>query len=63
MNLAQLLARSARTFPERPAVMVGTRPLHTYAGLAARGTPGRLPATESQAGGRGPGGHLHEQLP
>ncbi|SER59014.1 long-chain acyl-CoA synthetase [Azotobacter beijerinckii] len=36
MNLAQLLARSARTFPERPAVMVGTRPLHTYAGLAAR---------------------------
>ncbi|MBW7901974.1 MAG: AMP-binding protein [Rhodocyclaceae bacterium] len=36
MNLAQLLARSARTFPERPAVMAGPRLLHTYAGLAAR---------------------------
>lgn len=36
MNIAQLLARSARTFPERPAVMAGPRPLHTYAALAAR---------------------------
>lgn len=36
MNLAQLLARSARTFPERPAVMAGPHALHTYAGLAAR---------------------------
>ena len=36
MNLAQLLARSARTFPERPAVLVGSGCLHTYAALAAR---------------------------
>ncbi|MBT9495698.1 MAG: AMP-binding protein [Zoogloea sp.] len=36
MNLAQILARSARIFPERPALLVGSRCMHTYAGLAAR---------------------------
>ena len=36
MNLAHILARSARSFPERPAVLVGDRCVHTYAGLAAR---------------------------
>ncbi|WP_079436243.1 class I adenylate-forming enzyme family protein [Zoogloea sp. LCSB751] len=36
MNLAHILARSARTFPERPALLVGDRQLHTYAALAAR---------------------------
>ena len=36
MNLAHILARSARSFPERPALLVGDRCVHTYAGLAAR---------------------------
>ncbi len=36
MNLAQILARTARTFPERPALFVGARGVHTYAALAAR---------------------------
>lgn len=36
MNLAHILARSARSFPERPALLVGERCMHTYAALAAR---------------------------
>jgi long-chain acyl-CoA synthetase len=36
MNLAHLLARSARTAPERPAVFLGTRQLFDYATLARR---------------------------
>src|SRR5688572_24883527 len=36
MNLAQLLLRSARWLPERPALAVGTRVVRTYAELASR---------------------------
>lgn len=36
MNLAQLLARTARVFPQRPAVFHGTRLVHDYRGLAER---------------------------
>jgi long-chain acyl-CoA synthetase len=36
MNLAHLLARSARTFPERPAVFLRERLLHDYRTLALR---------------------------
>jgi long-chain acyl-CoA synthetase len=36
MNLAQLLLRAARTFPERPAVTRGTSVITGYAGLASR---------------------------
>jgi long-chain acyl-CoA synthetase len=36
VNLAQLLARSARVFPGRPAVALGTRTLQDYAALARR---------------------------
>jgi long-chain acyl-CoA synthetase len=36
MNLAQLLVRSARSFPERPAVFLGERCLLDYRGLAQR---------------------------
>ena len=36
MNLARILARSARTFPERPALLVGAKCVLTYAALAAR---------------------------
>ncbi len=36
MNLSHLLLRSARVYPELPAVAVGTRTIHTYAQLADR---------------------------
>ena len=36
MNLAQLLLRSARWLPERPALAVGTQIVRTYGELAAR---------------------------
>jgi len=36
LNLAHLLARSARSYPELPAVALGARVLHDYATLAAR---------------------------
>lgn len=36
MNLALLLANSARSFPERPALSLGTQVLLDYAGLASR---------------------------
>ncbi len=36
MNLAHLLARSARSFPERPAVLLGDRTLYDYRELARR---------------------------
>ena len=36
MNLAQLLLKSARSLPERPALAVGRRPVATYGELAAR---------------------------
>jgi long-chain acyl-CoA synthetase len=36
MNLAQLLVRTARTFPERPALFLGDELICDYAGLAAR---------------------------
>lgn len=36
MNIAQLLASAARTFPDRPAVSVGTGTLHRYGELHAR---------------------------
>jgi len=36
MNLAHLLARTARVFPERPALLVGTRAVCSYSGLARR---------------------------
>ena len=36
MNIASLLDRSARTCPERPALLQGARVLHSYADLAAR---------------------------
>jgi long-chain acyl-CoA synthetase len=36
MNIAHLLARSARVMPHDPAVLLGTRVLHDYAGLARR---------------------------
>jgi len=36
MNLAHLLARAARTFPEQPAVFAAGEVVHSYAGLAAR---------------------------
>jgi long-chain acyl-CoA synthetase len=35
-NLASLLARTARCWPRRPAVAIGERVVHDYAGLAAR---------------------------
>jgi long-chain acyl-CoA synthetase len=35
-NLAMLLSRSARRFPDLPAVAIGARVLHDYAGLARR---------------------------
>lgn len=35
-NLANLLVRSARSFPRLPAIALGTRVLHDYAGLASR---------------------------
>lgn len=36
MNIVQLLVRSATTFPTRPAILHGTRPLADYATLAGR---------------------------
>ncbi len=36
MNLAHLLARTARVFPERPALLLGTRAISSYSGLARR---------------------------
>lgn len=36
MNVANLLVRSGRSFPDRPAVALGTEPVMDYAGLAAR---------------------------
>jgi len=36
MNLAHLLARTARVFPEQPALALGTRVLSTYGAWAAR---------------------------
>ena len=36
MNLAQLLARSARVFPQTPAVSLGKTPLYDYRGFANR---------------------------
>ncbi|MFN0153740.1 MAG: class I adenylate-forming enzyme family protein [Gaiella sp.] len=36
MNLAHLLARSGRTFPDRPAVFLGERQLYDYRTLALR---------------------------
>jgi hypothetical protein len=30
MNLAHLLARTARVFPERPALAIGERELYAY---------------------------------
>ena len=36
MNLVQLLLRSARSLPERPALAVGTRPLRNYREMATR---------------------------
>jgi long-chain acyl-CoA synthetase len=36
MNLAQLLARSARVFPDAPALYHGTSLVADYSGLAAR---------------------------
>jgi hypothetical protein len=34
MNIAQLLAKSARAFPERPALTVGTQVVSSYAACA-----------------------------
>ncbi|MCW5623376.1 MAG: AMP-binding protein [Burkholderiales bacterium] len=36
MNLAQLLVRTARTHPTRPAILLGDRPLFDYGTLAGR---------------------------
>src|SRR5690242_10335941 len=36
MNQAQLLLRSARWLPDRPAIAVGKRVLHSYRSLAQR---------------------------
>lgn len=36
MNLAHLLQRSARAYPERPAVAIGAQSVHTYNELAGR---------------------------
>ena len=36
MNLANHMLRSARAFPGRPAVALGSVTLHTYGSLAAR---------------------------
>jgi len=36
MNLAQLLVRAARSYPERPAVLRGAEVLRSYRQLAAR---------------------------
>ncbi|MBA1146696.1 AMP-binding protein [Ectothiorhodospiraceae bacterium WFHF3C12] len=36
MNVANLLVRSGRSFPDRPAVALGAEPVMDYAGLAAR---------------------------
>ncbi|QID16391.1 long-chain fatty acid--CoA ligase [Nitrogeniibacter mangrovi] len=36
MNLASLLVRAARLYPQRPAVLVGSKCRHTYGELAAR---------------------------
>lgn len=36
MNLARLLIRSAQAYPRQPAVALGPRALHDYAGLAER---------------------------
>ena len=37
MNISELLAQSARTFHDRPAVCLGDATVHTYAGLRDRG--------------------------
>ncbi|MDH5540300.1 MAG: AMP-binding protein, partial [Rhizobacter sp.] len=36
MNLAQLLVRAARVFPDRDAVLLGAVPVHSYRALADR---------------------------
>ena len=36
MNLVQLLLRSARSLPERPALAIGKRPVRTYREMASR---------------------------
>lgn len=36
MNLAQLLVRAARSYPERPAVLRGAEVLRNYRQLATR---------------------------
>src|SRR5687768_6400718 len=36
MNLVNLLLRSARSVPERPALAVGKRPVRTYGEMATR---------------------------
>lgn len=40
MNLAHLVCRTASTYPDRPAVLLGDKPVHNYSQLAARA--GRL---------------------
>jgi len=54
MNIAHLLARSARTYPDRPALLLGARVLHSYAALAARvaALAGHLRALGVQPGDR-----------
>ena len=53
MNIAHLLARSARVAPHSPAVLLGTRELHDYAELARRA--GALGATLRERLGLAPG--------
>ena len=36
MNLAQLLVRAAQVYPDRPAVLLGDCPVHSYRALAER---------------------------
>jgi acyl-CoA synthetase (AMP-forming)/AMP-acid ligase II len=53
MNIAAILTKAARTFPQRPAVSVGTETRQTYAQLAARVS--LLAGTLSQRFGLKPG--------
>ncbi|WPC66072.1 AMP-binding protein [Rhodoferax ferrireducens] len=53
MNLAQLLVRAARVFPDRPAVLLGDQPVLNYRELADR--TARLAAYLSRTLGLAPG--------
>ncbi|SEJ47751.1 AMP-binding enzyme [Deinococcus reticulitermitis] len=53
MNLAHFLARTARTHPERPAILHGTELVRTYGGFAERAA--RLARTLREEYGLRPG--------